>query len=54
MKTDCRKIENDEILRKMKTGESLTHTKPSSTWFPPRPIIKKDLKEQKRLFTEEE
>lgn len=53
MDKDRRKKENDELLRKMRDGESLMHTKTSSTWFPPRPIIKKDLKEQKRLFLEE-
>lgn len=38
-----RKRENERILHLMKSGASLSLIPPSSTWFPPRPTIKKDL-----------
>jgi len=34
---------NDFILGKLKRGESLSTVPPEATWFPPRPIQKKDL-----------
>jgi len=37
-----RRIHNNRILDSWKNGESLTVIKAQSTWFPPRPIIKKD------------
>jgi hypothetical protein len=37
-----RKHHNDELLARFYRGESLAVVSPQSTWFPPRPIIKKD------------
>jgi len=37
-----RKKANEAILDKMARGESLTTVPVSMTWFPPRPVIKKD------------
>lgn len=45
---------NDEILEKFFKGESLAKVPPQATWFPPRPIIKKDHKEMARLYGTEE
>ena len=38
-----RKKENQRILEMMKRGESLATVDVGATWYPPRPIIKKDL-----------
>jgi len=43
-----RKQENDRIIERMKRGENLTTVPAEATWFPPRPIIKKDLS---KLYT---
>lgn len=51
MKEDQRKRENDALLEKMRKGESLATVSVQATWWPPRPIIKKDLVAQKRLFS---
>ena len=51
MKEDQRKRENDALLEKMRKGESLAIVSVQATWWPPRPIIKKDLVAQKRLFS---
>ena len=53
MKEDRRKKENDALLEKMRKGESLTTVSTSATWWPPRPIIKKDLALQKKLFSKD-
>lgn len=34
----------------MKRGEPLNTVAPSSTWFPPRPIVKKDRDAIKKLY----
>lgn len=41
--SDQRKKENDALIEKMRNGESLSMVSVSSTWYPPRPVIKKDL-----------
>lgn len=53
MKEDRRKKENDALLEKMRKGESLTTVSTSATWWPPRPIIKKDFALQKKLFSKD-
>ena len=50
MSKDQRKKENDALIEKMRKGESLAKVSVSATWWPPRPVIKKDLVE--RLFNE--
>ena len=37
-----RKKHNEEVINKMKDGESLTNFDSMSSWFPPRPTIEKD------------
>jgi len=49
-----RRKRNEEILEKFFKGESLAKVPPQATWFPPRPIIKKDHKEMARLYGTEE
>lgn len=43
---------NKEILDKLKKGESTQLIPTHMTWFPPRPIIKKDEKHIKELYGE--
>jgi len=47
---ETRKKANEELLRKMKSGESLKTVSVQATWFPPRPIIKKDGDKIKELY----
>jgi hypothetical protein len=37
------KAANDSIIDRMKKGESLASVPPQATWWPPRPVIKKNL-----------
>ena len=39
---DRRKKENDSIVRRMREGDPLQRISSSATWFPPRPLTKKD------------
>jgi hypothetical protein len=43
MSKEQRKKENEALIERMRNGESLTAVSVSSTWWPPRPVIKKDL-----------
>ena len=45
-----RKQHNRKILKKMAKGESLSTFNSQSSWFPPRPIIKKDKTAIKKLY----
>jgi hypothetical protein len=47
-----RQEKNKEIVDRMRAGESLATIDQKATWWPPRPIIKKDLKEIARLYGE--
>jgi hypothetical protein len=47
-----RKKRNEELIDRMRAGESLHLYKASDTFFPPRPLIKKDKKLIKILFEE--
>lgn len=38
-----RKKENEDLLARAKKGESISRCDTAATWWPPRPIIKKDL-----------
>ncbi len=42
---------NSEILKKMQEGEDLTRYSTEASWFPVRPIIKKDGDAIRKLFT---
>jgi ribosomal protein L19E len=46
---DTRKKENQDLIERMRKGESLARCRPQDTWFQPRPIIKKDLEAMKKL-----
>ena len=37
-----RKKHNDEVLERMKDGDSLQRYSAQSSWYPPRPVVKKD------------
>jgi hypothetical protein len=39
-----RKKENEDLIARMKRGESLARCSTQDTWWQPRPIIKKDKK----------
>lgn len=41
-KRDVIKEDNERVLGLMRDGKNLSMIPPSKTWFPPRPIIKKD------------
>lgn len=45
-----RKLHNEKLIELMKQGFSCNFVKPESTWFPPRPIIKKDPKAIQKLY----
>jgi hypothetical protein len=45
-----RKKRNDELLLRVKNGESTVLIDATATWWPPREIIKKDKKEMERLY----
>jgi hypothetical protein len=45
-----RKQENKDLVERMRRGDVLEKCKGSDTWFPVRPIIKKDEKEIERLY----
>lgn len=42
-----RKAHNDDLINRMRRGESMSLCKASDTWFPPRPVIKKKFKTPK-------
>ena len=41
---------NKDIVSRLKRGESTRTVPPEATWWPPRPIIKKDPEAIKRLY----
>lgn len=45
-----RKSENDDLIRRMRMGESLVRVDVFDMWFPPRPTIKKDKDAIRRLY----
>jgi hypothetical protein len=50
--TDIRKKHNEQLIRRMKSGEPLWSYDSKASWFPPRPIIEKDPEAIKRLYKE--
>jgi hypothetical protein len=48
-----RKAKNEDLIRRMRAGESLALVKQTDTWFQPRPIIQKDQEAIKKLFGNE-
>jgi hypothetical protein len=47
---DIRKKHNEQLIRRMKSGEPLWSYDSKASWFPPRPIIEKDPEAIKRLY----
>lgn len=47
---DRRRAHNDQLIDRMRRGDSLWAFDSQSSWFPPRPIIKKDEKSIKTLY----
>lgn len=55
MKTpeEIREAENKSIIERLRRGESITRINASATWFPPRPVIKKDEKALNFVFSKD-
>ena len=53
MNAEKRKKKNEDLIKRMKAGETLSSFNAQASWFPPRPDIKKDAKIIKELFEEE-
>lgn len=49
-RSDIRKRHNEDLIRRMHNGEALCTFDSKDSWFPPRPIVKKDKKEVERLY----
>ena len=47
---DFRKSRNEQLIRRMKSGEPLWSYDSKASWFPPRPMIEKDPEAIKRLY----
>lgn len=45
-----RKKHNENLIERMRKGESLQSHDAISSWFPPRPIIEKDKEALKQLY----
>lgn len=45
-----RKARNQEILRRLDNGESLSSFNSYASWFPPRPIMEKDTQAIQELY----
>lgn len=45
-----RQAENERLIEKMRRGESFCIVPPAATWFPPRPIIKKNVADLAKIF----
>jgi hypothetical protein len=48
---DKRREHNQDLLRRMRSGESLRTVDSRASWFPPRPIIQKDQEAISRLYS---
>jgi len=53
-KTDSmlRRQHNSELIRRMRNGDSLNAIDSRASWFPPRPILKKDASEMSRVYNQ--
>ena len=49
-----RKKHNEDLINRMKQGESLQNQSTSDSWFLPRPVIKKNSAALKELYVPEE
>jgi hypothetical protein len=48
---ETRKRHNEQLIRRMKSGEALWSYDSKASWFPPRPMIEKDPEAIKRLYS---
>jgi hypothetical protein len=48
---DNRKKHNQELIRRMRNGDSLKSFDNIASWYPPRPVIKKDPKAIEMLYS---
>ncbi len=48
--SDRRAAHNDQLIDRMRRGDSLWAFDSQSSWFPPRPLIKKDTKLMNKLY----
>lgn len=49
-----RKRRNQDLIERAQRGENTALIPPQATWFPPRPLIKKDRKSMLKLFDEKD
>ncbi len=50
--TDFRRQQhNNDLIRRMRSGEPLNAIDSKARWFPPRPVIEKDQKEIARVYS---
>ena len=47
---NIRSRHNELVLEKLKKGESLSQHSSMSSWFPPRPVIKKNIGDLNKLY----
>lgn len=47
---NLRKERNADLLRRMRNGEQLASFNSYASWFPPRPIIQKDMHALQELY----
>lgn len=45
-----RRQHNADLIRRMRNGEPLNAIDSKASWYPPRPVIKKDQREIARLY----
>ncbi len=50
---NLRRERNSELVRRMRSGESLSSFNAFSSWYPPRPVIEKDSEALHRLYGED-
>lgn len=48
--SDRRRQRNSDLIRRMRNGEQLNAIDSKASWYPPRPVIKKDQDEMARLY----
>ena len=46
-----RRVMNQDVIYRMRKGESLSSYNSFSSWFPPRPLVKKDKEAVTKLYT---
>ena len=47
---DLRKQHNADLIRRMRNGEPLNTIDSKASWYPPRPLIKKDVGDMARVY----